>query len=142
MMIRGIERRKIFRDDDDHQDMLDRLATLLPETGTVCYAWAFLDNHAHFLFRSGPRGIAVLMRRLPTGYVIGFNRRHRRCGQLFQNGILIGFRPEPRRFSMCRSQMCCAAGIGGPLRAPAAGPATGRCERWACRRPSWRGVSV
>jgi hypothetical protein len=59
MMIRGIERRKIFRDDDDRQDMLDRLATLLPETGTVCYAWAFLDNHAHFLFRSGPRGIAV-----------------------------------------------------------------------------------
>jgi hypothetical protein len=52
MMIRGIERRKIFRDDDDRQDMLDRLATLLPETGTVCYAWAFLDNHAHFLFRS------------------------------------------------------------------------------------------
>jgi hypothetical protein len=50
MMIRGIERRKIFRDDDDHQDMLDRLATLLPETGTVCYAWVFLDNHAHFLF--------------------------------------------------------------------------------------------
>jgi hypothetical protein len=64
--------------------MLDRLATLLPETGTVCYAWAFLDNHAHFLFRSRPRGIAVLMRRLPTGDVIGFNRRHRRCGQLFQ----------------------------------------------------------
>jgi len=85
VMIRGIERCKIFRNDDDRKDMLNRLATLLPETGTVCYAWAFLDNHAHFLFRSGPRGIAVLMRRLLTGYVIGFNRRHRRCGQLFQN---------------------------------------------------------
>jgi REP element-mobilizing transposase RayT len=85
VMIRGIERRKIFREDGDRQDLLDRLATLLPETGTGCYAWAFLDNHAHFLFRSGPRGIAVLMRRLLTGYVVGFNRRHRRCGQLFQN---------------------------------------------------------
>ena len=85
VIIRGIERRKIFRDDDDREDMLDRLATLLPETGTACYAWAFLSNHAHFLFRSGPQGIALLMRRLLTGFVMGFNRRHRRSGQLFQN---------------------------------------------------------
>jgi len=65
--------------------MLEHLADLLPETATACYAWAFLDNHAHFLFRSGPRGIAALMRRLLTGYVVTFNRRHRRHGQLFQN---------------------------------------------------------
>jgi REP element-mobilizing transposase RayT len=56
VIIRGIERRRIFRDDADREDMLDRLADLLPETNTACYAWAFLDNHAHFLFRSGPRG--------------------------------------------------------------------------------------
>ena len=85
VIIRGIERRRIFRDDADREDMLDRLADLLPETNTACYAWAFLDNHAHFLFRSGPRGIAALMRRLLTGYVVGFNHRHRRSGQLFQN---------------------------------------------------------
>ncbi len=85
VIIRGIERRKIFRDDADRDDMLERLAGLLPKTGTACYAWAFLDNHAHFLFRSGPRGIAALMRRLLTGYVVGFNHRHRRSGQLFQN---------------------------------------------------------
>jgi REP element-mobilizing transposase RayT len=85
VIIRGIERRKIFRDDDDRDDLLERLAELLPVTGTACYAWAFLDNHAHFLFRSGPRGIADLMRRLLTGYVVSFNRRHRRSGQLFQN---------------------------------------------------------
>jgi REP element-mobilizing transposase RayT len=85
VIIRGIERRQIFRDDDDRDDMLDRLAGLLAKTGTACYAWAFLDNHAHFLFRSGPRGIAALMRRLLTGYVVGFNHHHRRSGQLFQN---------------------------------------------------------
>ena len=33
--------------------MIDRLADLLPGTKTFCYAWAFLSNHAHFLFRSG-----------------------------------------------------------------------------------------
>jgi len=44
-----------------------------------------MDNHAHFLFQSGNLGIAVLMRRLLTGYAVSFNRRHQRHGQLFQN---------------------------------------------------------
>lgn len=85
IIIRGIERRNIFRDDLDRDDFVGRLARLLPETETSCYAWAFLSNHAHFLFRSGPLGIANLMRRLLTGYVVSFNKRHHRSGQLFQN---------------------------------------------------------
>jgi REP-associated tyrosine transposase len=85
VIIRGIERRKIFRDNKDRNDMIDRLADLLPATKTSCYAWAFLPNHAHFLFRSGGRGLSTFMRRLLTGYAMRFNRRHRRHGQLFQN---------------------------------------------------------
>jgi putative transposase len=85
VMIRGIERRNIFRDNRDRRDFLDRLTSLLPETNTICYAWAFLPNHAHFLVRSGPSGLAFLMRKLLTGYVVSFNRRHHRTGQLFQN---------------------------------------------------------
>ena len=85
VMIRGIERRNIFRDTKDRKDFLERLSRLLPETQTACYAWALIPNHAHFLFRSGPEGIADLMRRLLTGYVVSFNKRHKRTGQLFQN---------------------------------------------------------
>ncbi len=85
VMIRGIERRKIFDDDKDRENFIERLSILLPETKTQCYAWSFLSNHAHFLLRSGPAGIAVLMRRLLTGYAVSYNRRHRRHGQLFQN---------------------------------------------------------
>ena len=85
IIIRGIERRKIFNDDKDRENLIERLSILLPETKTQCYAWSFLSNHAHFLFRSGTRGIAGLMRRLLTGYAVSYNRRHRRHGQLFQN---------------------------------------------------------
>lgn len=85
VMIRGIERRKIFRNDKDREDFIERLEVLCPETQTSCYSWAFLDNHAHFLFRTGTTPLSTLMRRLLTGYVIGFNRRHKRHGQLFQN---------------------------------------------------------
>ena len=85
VMIRGIERRKIFRDDKDRDNLLDRLSLILPETGTSCYAFALMPNHAHFLFRSGEAGISKVMRKLLTGYAVYFNHRYKRHGQLFQN---------------------------------------------------------
>ena len=85
IIIRGIERRNIFRDNQDREDFLERLGKLLPETQTACHAWAFLPNHAHFLFRTGQAPLPTLMRRLLTGYVVSFNRRHKRHGHLFQN---------------------------------------------------------
>lgn len=85
IMIRGIERRRIFKDNKDRNNFLERLSILLPETKTQCYAWVLMSNHAHFLFRTGTSGISTLMARLLTGYAIYYNRRHRRHGQLFQN---------------------------------------------------------
>jgi len=85
VIIRGIERREIFRDDKDRENFFDRLDLLLPETSTACYAWVLMSNHAHFLFRTGAVELSTLMRRLLTGYAVSFNRRHKRHGQLFQN---------------------------------------------------------
>jgi putative transposase len=85
VMIRGIERRRIFNDNEDRENLIERLSILLPKTKTQCYAWVFMPNHAYFLFRSGPSGIATLMKRLLTGYAVSYNRKHRRHGQLFQN---------------------------------------------------------
>ena len=85
VIIRGIECRRIFKDDKDRDNLVNRLQELLPETNTSCYAWALLHNHAHFLFRTGDTGLSTLMRRLLTGYAVSFNRRHGRHGQLFQN---------------------------------------------------------
>ena len=85
IMIRGIERREIFLNSKDREDFLERLAKLLPETKTTCYAWVFIPNHAHFLLRAGLVPLAILMRRILTGYAVGFNRQHSRHGQLFQN---------------------------------------------------------
>ena len=85
VIIRGIERKKIFRDDKDRHNFIARLEELLPATNTACYAWALLSNHAHFLLRSGDAGLSNLMSRLLTGHAVQFNRRHRRHGQLFQN---------------------------------------------------------
>jgi putative transposase len=46
VIIRGIERRDIFEDNRDRDNLLKRLGELLPATHTSCYAWALLSNHA------------------------------------------------------------------------------------------------
>lgn len=85
IIVRGIERCKIFRDDQDRHHFLDRLGGIIEGTGALCYAWALIPNHFHLLLRTGSAPIASVMRRLLTGHAISFNRRHRRCGHLFQN---------------------------------------------------------
>jgi len=85
VMARGIERRKLFRDDKDRNSFLERLAMILEETQTQCYAWALIPNHFHILLRTGPTPLSKVMRRLMTGYAVTFNKRHERSGHLFQN---------------------------------------------------------
>ena len=85
VMVRGIERCAIFRDDRDRADFVDRVAALAAAKGWTVVAWALLPNHAHLLVRSGRRPLAAAMRSLLTGYAGAFNRRHTRHGHLFQN---------------------------------------------------------
>jgi REP element-mobilizing transposase RayT len=85
VMARGIERRKIFWDDKDRTSFLERLAVILEETQTQCYAWTLIPNHFHLILRTGPTPLSTVMRRLMTGYAVTFNHRHRRAGHLFQN---------------------------------------------------------
>jgi REP element-mobilizing transposase RayT len=85
IICRGIERGQIFLDDADRDHFVGRLATVLSETSTSCFAWALIPNHFHLLVRTGSVPISVVMRRLLTGYAVHFNRRHHRSGHLFQN---------------------------------------------------------
>ena len=82
---RGIEGGKIFQDNADRNNFLDRLRTITSETETPCYAWSLIANHFHLLLKTGLVPIATIMRRLLTGYAVSYNRRHRRFGHLFQN---------------------------------------------------------
>ena len=85
IIARGINRQAIFSDDTDRNGFLDRLGDILVDTKTACYAWALIANHFHLLLRTGATPISAVMRRLLTGYAVTYNRRHGRCGHLFQN---------------------------------------------------------
>ena len=73
IIVRGIERRKIFYDNADRDNFLERLGSVLTETSTPCFAWALIPNHLHLLLRTGSTPIATVMRRLLTGYAVTFN---------------------------------------------------------------------
>jgi putative transposase len=85
VMVRGIERGMVFRNDADREQFLERLGEILQDARAVCYAWALIPNHFHLLLRTGPVPISTVMRRLLTGYALWYNRKHRRNGHLFQN---------------------------------------------------------
>jgi REP element-mobilizing transposase RayT len=85
VMGRGIEKRNIFKDDADRNDFIERLALLCEDDAWDVYAWALLPNHFHLLCKTRNRPLPSSMRKLLTGYVVNFNRRHRRHGHLFQN---------------------------------------------------------
>jgi len=85
VIVRGIEQRAIFADDDDHRNFVKRFSDLLIATETDCLAWSLLDNHFHLLVCPRQIPLSKFMRRLLTGYAVAFNLRHRRAGHLFQN---------------------------------------------------------
>ena len=85
VMVRGLERKKIFLTEKDKTDLIERFSEVLPKAGARAYAWSFLPNHFHLLIRTGWMALSSVMRRILTGYAVSFNRRHRRSGYLFQN---------------------------------------------------------
>ena len=80
IIVRGIDRCQIFRDNYDCDQYIERLGNILTDTDTPCYAWALIPNHFHLLLKTGLTPIATVMRRLLTGHAVYFNRRHRRHG--------------------------------------------------------------
>ena len=81
---RGLERRAVVRDDDDRvrwHDLLDRVAK---RRRWRVFAWALMDNHFHLFLQTPDADLSEGMHDLESGYVSGFNRRHRRRGPLLQ----------------------------------------------------------
>ena len=84
-MGRGLERRCIFSEPADKADFLNRLGKNLERMSYQCLAWAVMSNHYHLLVRASEQPLSALMAPVLGGYAGAYNRRHRRCGYVFQN---------------------------------------------------------
>lgn len=56
VMIRGLEGRDIFRNDEDRENFLSRLGQLVKKTGDRILAWSLMDNHFFCYCLAGHRG--------------------------------------------------------------------------------------
>jgi len=84
VMVRGLERRRLFHDAQDYKSFLDRFSNIIQETDARCYAWVLMPNHVHLLVRTGREKLSKWVQRLLSGYGQYFNLRRRRVGYVYQ----------------------------------------------------------
>ena len=85
IMLRGVNRQRIFEDDEDSLRFLTTLYRFKEEQGVRLYAWCLMGNHAHLLLGFGDASPELLMKKLSCSYVPYFNRKYDRVGHLFQD---------------------------------------------------------
>ena len=81
---RGVQQAAIFIDDEDRLSLLGNLAHALRTCEAKAFAFCLMDNHYHFVLQTGQANLSALMHRVNSVYSSAFNRRHGRCGHLFE----------------------------------------------------------
>lgn len=81
---RGNERQPIFRSDRDRLLFLRLLGETVKRFGWSVTAWVLMTNHFHLVVETPEPNLSRGMQWLMGAYAMAFNRRHRRCGHLFQ----------------------------------------------------------
>jgi REP element-mobilizing transposase RayT len=89
---RGNEKSPIFREDRDRRTFLAILASVIRKESWRLHSFCLLDNHYHLLIETPLGKLSRGMHALNSRYSQAFNRRHDRCGHLFEGrfkGILV-----------------------------------------------------
>jgi putative transposase len=81
---RGNIRQRIFRCDRDRELYLSLLGQVVVRQGWLCLAYCLMHNHVHLLVETPHPNLSAGMQRLHGLYAQTFNKRHRRCGHVFQ----------------------------------------------------------
>jgi putative transposase len=83
-MLRGNNREKIFRDEEDKARMIDTLGDKKKAEEYFLYAYCVMDNHIHLIIKEGKDPIASIVKRIATSYSYYFNKKYKRIGHVFQ----------------------------------------------------------
>lgn len=91
IMLRGINRQRIFEDEEDCVRFLETLQKYKFQCGFELYAYCLMGNHIHLLMKEGKEDLTQIFKRIAGSYVYWYNWKYHRCGHLFQDR----FRSEP-----------------------------------------------
>jgi len=84
VMLKGIDSRNIFMDEDDKQYFMEKLKRAKELGEFKLYAYCLMDNHVHLLLQEGEE-LGISIKRITVGYVRYHNQKYGRTGHLFQN---------------------------------------------------------
>ncbi len=81
---RGVDRRVIYKDDEDHKTFLQILcdASMLYEVKV--HAYVMMSNHYHLLIETSKENLSQYMKHINASYAIYFNKKYKRSGHLWQ----------------------------------------------------------
>lgn len=85
VMVRGVNRQKIFNENEDLQKylyILDKTKKLEP---FKLLGYCLMSNHVHLLIQEEDNNLGQVMKRIGTVYVPWFNNKYNRIGHLFQD---------------------------------------------------------
>ena len=85
IILRGINKQRIFEDDEDNLYFLNKLKTYKDISGYEVYAYCLMSNHLHLLIKEGEDPLSIAFRRLGASYVYWYNWKYSRSGHLFQD---------------------------------------------------------
>lgn len=84
VIMRGVNRQKIFGDYEDRQKLIERLIKFRKVSGYRIFAYCLMDNHIHILIQEHKEPLSTAIKRISSSYVLYFNNKYGRVGHLFQ----------------------------------------------------------
>lgn len=81
---RGVEKRKVFLDEDDFEFFLNLLCSLCEKNNANLHSYCLMSNHYHLLLETKQDNLSKIMRALNAQYASYFNRKIKRVGHLWQ----------------------------------------------------------
>ncbi|NTV90708.1 MAG: transposase [Clostridiales bacterium] len=85
IILRGINRQNIFEDVDDRLKFIEILDWYKRKFHFEIYAFCLMDNHVHVLINEMDGSVSDIMRGIGGAYVVRYNSKYKRIGNLFQD---------------------------------------------------------
>lgn len=81
---RGNRRGSVYLDEEDNRIFLAALGEALKRFHTLCHGYCLMGNHYHLILETVEGNLSRVMRYLNGTYTQLFNKKHHKCGHVFQ----------------------------------------------------------
>ncbi|MEA3522347.1 MAG: transposase [Campylobacterota bacterium] len=81
---RGVDKRVIYKDNEDHKTFLQILCDASTIYEVRVHAYVMMSNHYHLLIETTQENLSKYMKHINASYAIYFNKKYKRSGHLWQ----------------------------------------------------------